>query len=477
MSLEIGTQVGDYRILAPVGAGAYGEVFQAEHVITHRVEALKILSHHRPSDSEQSQRFIREIQLQASLSHPNIAAVHNAFWTSEGLALVMELVHGEPLSAILRRGRVPLVPGVSYVLGTLSALAHAHAHGIIHRDIKPENIIITPDGAVKLTDFGLARSPSSPRLTQSGEFAGSPSYMSPEQVVATGPIDARSDIYSTGVVLYEIVTGRSPFPGDTPFAVMLGHQSAVPVAPSRFNPAVPPALDQVIQRALEKAPDRRFATASEFQIALHQAGMLAVPGNRNRVLPLVATAALAVVSAIAFGFLPHHRTAAAGPVRPSVPAAASPVISGPVPAPPPGASPPDAPPPAVPPAAAEPVLRVVGVPAPVHVEATKARPLPPKRRAALPVEPLSQLPRFTSTSGDPEVKPKPKPLLPPAPVMQAKPAADAVVTLPAAIAEDPEQAPAPPADPSITSAKHRNPVVRTLGRIFHGKKPDPQKQQ
>jgi serine/threonine-protein kinase len=456
--LEIGTQVGDYRILAPVGAGAYGQVFQAEHVITHRVEALKILSDYRPSDSEQSQRFIREIQLQASLSHPNIAAVHNAFWTGEGLVLVMELVHGEPLSAILHRARVPLVPGVSYVLGTLSALAHAHGHGIIHRDIKPENIIITPDGAVKLTDFGLARSPSSPRLTQSGEFAGSPSYMSPEQVVATGPIDARSDIYSTGVVLYEIVTGRPPFPGDTPFAVMLGHQSATPVPPSRLNPAVPPALDQVILKALEKARDRRFATATEFQIALHQAGMLAVPGGRKRALPLLATAALAVVAAIAFWFMPHHRTTAAVEMRPPVPAAAPAASDVQVPAPPP---------------AAPQVEPVVSAPAPAHAEAVKAH-APKKRAALLPVEPLSQLPRFTSV-GDPE--PKPKPALPPAPMVQPKASAEAVVALPPAIADNPpEAAPAPPAEPAVVPAKHRNPVVRTLGRIFHGKKADPPKQ-
>jgi eukaryotic-like serine/threonine-protein kinase len=457
LSLEIGTQVGEYRILAPVGAGAYGEVFQAEHLITHRVEALKILSHYRSSDSEQSQRFIREIQLQASLSHPNIAAVHNAFWTGEGLALVMEFVQGEPLSAILHRGRVPLVPGVAYVLGTLSALAHAHAHGIIHRDIKPENIIITSDGAVKLTDFGLARSPSSPRLTHSGEFAGSPSYMSPEQVVATGPIDARSDIYSTGVVLYEIVTGRPPFPGDTPFAVMLGHQSATPVPPSRFNPAIPPALDQVILKALEKDPERRFATASEFQVALHQAGMLAVPASRNRALPLLATAALAVAGAIALWFMPYHRTAVAVPVRPPVPAAAPVESEVPVPAPLP---------------AAPPVEPVAAVPGPVHAQAAKAR--APKKRAALPAEPVSQLPRFTSV-GDPE--PRSKPVLPPAPIVQPKAPAEAVVALPPAIADNPpEAAPAPPADSSVAPVKRRNPVMRTLGRIFHGKKPEQQKQ-
>ena len=452
MSLEIGTQVGDYRILGPIGAGAYGEVYQAEHLITHRVEALKILSHHRPSTSEQGQRFIREIQLQASLSHPNIAAVHNAFWSGEGLALVMELVHGEPLSAILHRGRVPLVPGVSYVLGTLSALAYAHANGIVHRDIKPENIIVTPDGAVKLTDFGLARSPSSPRLTQCGEFAGSPSYMSPEQVQATGAIDARTDIYSTGVVLYEIVTGRPPFAGDTPFAVMLAHQSATPLPPSRFNPAIPPALDQVILTALAKDPDRRYRTATDFQIALNQAALQAVPANKFRWLPLAAAAAL-VVGAVFAWLTPHHRIAAAVPRKPQAPIAA-PIVST-TPEPPPVALP------------AEPMAAIPETP--------KARP-PRKPAPSQHAEAVSQLPRFTSSAAEPPPEPKPKPVMPPAPQVQPK-APEAEVALPPAIADAAaEPAPAPPADAAAAQAKHRNPVVRTLGKIFHGKKPDPPKQ-
>ena len=448
MSLQIGTQVGDYRILGTVGAGAYGEVFQAEHLITHRVEALKILSNHPPGNSEPSQRFIREIQLQASLSHPNIAAVHNAFWTGEGLALVMELVHGEPLSAILHRGRVPLVPGVSYVLGTLAALGYAHSQGIVHRDIKPENIIVTPDGAVKLTDFGLARSPSSPRLTHSGEFAGSPSYMSPEQVLATGEIGAPSDIYSTGVVLYEIVTGRPPFPGDTSFAVMSGHRSAMPVPPSRINPAIPPALDQVILTALQKDPERRFRTATEFQIALHQAAMLAVPANKQRALPLVAAAALVVAGAAEFWFVPHtatsrQRTAAAVAVRPQ-PAAAAPAVS---------ADPAPAPVPAAP--------------------SETLKPRPPKKPGPPPAEQLSQLPRFTSSTAGLG----PKPALPSAPqvspAVQSKASAEADVALPAAIAvTPPEAAPPPPADLSTAPAKHRNALVRTLGRLFHGKQPE-----
>ena len=475
MSLEIGTQVGDYRILGPVGAGAYGEVFQAEHLITHRVEALKILSNRRPGNSQQSQRFIREIQLQASLSHPNIAAVHNAFWTGDGLAMVMELVRGEPLSAILRRGRVALVPGVSYVLGTLSALAYAHSRGIVHRDIKPENIIITPDGAVKLTDFGLARSPSSPRLTHSGEFAGSPSYMSPEQVLATGEIGAPSDIYSTGVVLYEIVTGRPPFPGDTPFTVMLGHQSVAPVPPSRINPAIPPALDRVILIALQKDPERRFRTATEFQIALHHAAMLAVPGTQRRALALIGTAAMVVAGAAGFWLVPqlatrhaisHQRAAAAVAARPQPAAAAPDVSRDPAPAPLPVAVPATLPPAPSP----EPMA---AIPEQVRAETPK-RPLPlaphpPKKRAPQPAEPLSQLPRFTSSAEGVG----PEPTLTP----QPKASVEAEVALPTAIAvTPPEPAPVPPADPSTAPVKQRNAVVRTLGRIFHGKKPEPQQQ-
>jgi serine/threonine-protein kinase len=362
----------------------------------------------------------------------------------------MELVHGEPLSAILHRGRVALVPGVSYVLGTLSALGYAHSQGIVHRDIKPENIIVTPDGAVKLTDFGLARSPSSPRLTHSGEFAGSPSYMSPEQVLATGEIGAPSDIYSTGVVLYEIVTGHPPFPGDTPFAVMLGHRSAMPVLPSRINPAIPPALDQVILTALQKDPERRFRTATEFQIALHQAAMLAVPANKQRALPLAAAAALVVAGAAEFWLVPHtatshQRTAAAVAVR-LQPAAAAPAVS------------------------ADPPL----APVPALVPATPpAAPRPPKKLPPPPAEQLSQLPRVTSsTSGS-----GPKPALPPAPqvnpAVPSKASAEAEVALPAASAVTaPEAAPAPPGDLSTPPVKQRNAIVRTLGRLFHGKKPE-----
>src|SRR5439155_26117722 len=181
MSLGPGDQLGDYRIVSRLGAGAYGEVFEAEHVITRRRDAIKVLADSRLRIPEEEQRFLREIRVQASLHHPNIAAVYHAFWTPHGLALVMELAPGDPLSAVLSRGRIPLEKGVRLVLETLAGLAYAHGQGVVHRDIKPENIIVAPDGSVKLTDFGLARSVASPRITQTGAAAGSPCYMSPEQ--------------------------------------------------------------------------------------------------------------------------------------------------------------------------------------------------------------------------------------------------------------------------------------------------------
>src|SRR5262249_3259916 len=157
---------------------------------------IKILSNARPHTDEEEQRFLQEIRVQASLHHPNIAAVYNAFSTPYGLALVMELVHGEPLSAILARAPIPLDRGVALLLELLTALSHAHATGVVHRDTNPENIIVTPDGSVKLTDFGLARSADGPRLSQSGAFAGSPCYLAPEQARGNRPADARSDTYS-----------------------------------------------------------------------------------------------------------------------------------------------------------------------------------------------------------------------------------------------------------------------------------------
>src|SRR3989442_1745016 len=157
MGFKTGEIAGDYRILGPVGSGGMGEVFRAEHSITRRVEAIKVLCAGAAGSQEQEQRFLREVQLQASLSHPNIAAVYNAFRLGDDLLLVMELVEGESLRSILDRERLPLSMALDYASQALDAIAYAHGHGIIHRDISPSNIIITAQGRLKLTDFGLAK--------------------------------------------------------------------------------------------------------------------------------------------------------------------------------------------------------------------------------------------------------------------------------------------------------------------------------
>ena len=235
MTFQVDQIVGAYKIVGLIGSGGAGQVFKVEHVVTRRIEAMKILSGCQ-SASEQARRFLREIQIQASLSHPNIASVHNAFWADEDLVMIMELVEGEPLKGILERGRPPLTTALDYARQALAALEYAHAHQVTHRDITPGNIIITPGGQVKLTDFGLAKSNTDLRLTRTGSVVGSIYYMSPEQVCAEPDVDLRSDIYSMGAVLYEMAAGVKPFDGDSAFALMTAHVGSDPLSPASVVP-------------------------------------------------------------------------------------------------------------------------------------------------------------------------------------------------------------------------------------------------
>src|SRR2546426_3674262 len=200
MNFQIGDTVGTYKILEVLGSGGMGEVFKVEHLITKRVEALKILVSDASSAPRHDQRFLREIQLQARLNHPNIASVHNAFWENGHLLMTMELIEGDSLRKLLASGPLPLADSIDYASQALVALDYAHANGIVHRDISPANMIIADDGPLKLTDFGLAKSPTDLRLTQSGSLLGSLYYMSPEQVTGRALVDARADIYSLGAV-------------------------------------------------------------------------------------------------------------------------------------------------------------------------------------------------------------------------------------------------------------------------------------
>src|SRR5262249_32416050 len=202
-----GKTIGPYRVIEELGRGGMGRVYKVEHTVTQRLEAMKILEGGRPEAADQAARSLREIQLQASLDHPNIASVHNAFWEGEDLILVMELIEGSSLRRVLENGRLPLALALDYGCQALSALSYAHAHGIIHRDVSPGNMMVSSTGVLKLTDFGLARRPADPRLSNSGAPLGSLYYMAPEQVRGSAADDVRSDLYSLGAVLYELTTG------------------------------------------------------------------------------------------------------------------------------------------------------------------------------------------------------------------------------------------------------------------------------
>jgi serine/threonine-protein kinase len=269
--IQIGDTVGDYRVIDIAGAGGMGTVYKIEHLITRRIEAMKLLPPGAIDDPEQVARFEREIQVQARLHHPNIVGLYNAVRNGDLIALVMEYVEGESLQRMLEAGPLPVETAVDFTRQVLGALVYAHDAGVIHRDVAPANIIVTADGTAKLTDFGLARAAMDVRLSASGVPLGSPWYMSPEQVRGVGTLDARTDIYAMGAVLFEMLTGEKLFPGAGAFAVMRAHVEAEPAAPSSRNPRVSAALDGVVRKALAKNPAKRFQSAHEFRQAMEHA--------------------------------------------------------------------------------------------------------------------------------------------------------------------------------------------------------------
>ncbi len=218
MAFASGDRIGDYEVLASLGAGGMGSVYKVRHAISQRVEALKVILPNAAASPDMAERFLREIRLQASLEHPHIASLHNAFRTHNELVMVMEFVEGISLRDKIRSPGITLAQALEYASQVLAALAYAHAHGVIHRDIKPSNVMIASHGVVKLLDFGLAASLNpgttpgrdDAELTQPGTMLGSPYYISPEQALGERA-DARSDVYSTGAMLYEMVVGRPPF--------------------------------------------------------------------------------------------------------------------------------------------------------------------------------------------------------------------------------------------------------------------------
>jgi serine/threonine-protein kinase len=268
MEPQIGSTIGDYQVIGILGAGGMGKVYKVRNTISDRVEAMKVLLPDLASAPDLADRFLREIKVQASLEHPNIAALHTAVRIENQLVMLMEFVDGVTLEQKLKDGPLPVAQAVDYITQVLAALEFAHARGVIHRDIKPANMMLTPGGVVKLMDFGIAKAASDQKLTMTGTTLGSLYYMSPEQIQGATTLDARADLYSMGVSLYELVTGKRPFDGDSQFAIMSAHLQNTPVPPIQLDPKLPQALNDVILMSVMKDPAARFQTAKAFRNAL-----------------------------------------------------------------------------------------------------------------------------------------------------------------------------------------------------------------
>src|SRR5579884_3756738 len=286
-------RLGKYELQEQLGRGSMAEVWKALDTQLQRYVAIKLLHANLQEDPHFIVRFEREAQLIASLHHPNIVQIHDfqiAFSEQEGTLayMVMEYVEGQTLADYIgqtsRRGNIPSPAEVVQLFTSISlAIDYAHQQGMIHRDIKPANILLdkrnttrNPMGEPILTDFGLAKLMATSTKTLSGLWLGTPLYISPEQAQGH-PGNERSDIYSLGVVLYELCTGVPPFQGDNPAAIMMQHVNVLPTPPSLINPYIPPALSMVILRALAKEPSARFASASTMAAALAEAFNMPVP--------------------------------------------------------------------------------------------------------------------------------------------------------------------------------------------------------
>ncbi|MFI6375757.1 serine/threonine-protein kinase [Streptomyces sp. NPDC050546] len=334
-----------YELIEEAGRGGMGQVWRATDRELGRLVAVKLLPPELTRHEEFRVRFRREARTVASLSHRNIAVLHDVgedVRDSETTPfLIMEFIEGRTLADALAEGPFEVERALDVSQGIAEALAHSHGRGLVHRDIKPSNVMLTSEGDVKVLDFGISKvvAETTTRLTATGMTVGTPAYLSPEQLTGE-TIDGRSDQYATGCLLYELLTGRPPFIGDSSFAVMHQHISKEPVAPSRLRPQIPAAVDAVVLRALSKDREQRFAGIGEMQRAL------ALAGTEAPALPVDPPAPPAPAPALGAGLgrtmMAEQQTQAA-----SMPKQAAPAIPAhpAAPAPPSAPAPPTTPPP------------------------------------------------------------------------------------------------------------------------------------
>jgi hypothetical protein len=257
-----------YEIEAPLGRGGMATVYRGTDRVLGRTVAIKVLADRFAGDDKFVTRFRREAQAAAGLNHPNIVAIFDTGDHDDAHYIVMEYVEGETLADLLNRdGALPPERAADISASVAAALEVAHQTGLVHRDVKPGNVMLTPERALKVMDFGIARAAADDTLTQTGTVLGTAAYLSPEQAQGLA-VDARSDLYSLGCVLYEMLTGRQPFTGDSPVSVAYKHVNEEPVPPSRVIPDVPPELDAVTMRAMAKDPGDRFPSAQAMREAL-----------------------------------------------------------------------------------------------------------------------------------------------------------------------------------------------------------------
>lgn len=276
MTVEAGRKLGRYVLSRKLGAGGMAEVWEAFDEGLHRSVAVKVVRDEIAGEAEFRERFIREARLAAGLEHPRILPIYD-FGTEAGVTyLVMPLLPG---GSLRERIAGPMHPeeAIDCLASIAAALDHAHARGVLHRDVKPSNVLVDASGSLLLADFGLAKSTAvSSELTAAGMVVGTPAYMAPEQAIGR-PVDARADQYALGVLAFELLTGRTPFRSESPFAVLDKHLREAPPPPSTFVPSLPASVDAVLARALAKQPQDRFATCREMVEALAGALGVSVP--------------------------------------------------------------------------------------------------------------------------------------------------------------------------------------------------------